>query len=146
MKLSRDWRLYVGGGALVGLVVWLRARAGAADPPGSAPALAVPTGPERWVELDGPDVFMFTGDRYRGCVDVPGLVPNSLVRSGILKQAPGLGFRDVVVLDAPPAGWPKATTPGGDCDLFVEAVWAGADGVKLARPSQVTGAWRLARA
>lgn len=139
----RDWGVYVGGAALVAFVVWLRERTPRSAPvPAEEPSKA----PERWVELDGPEVFLFTGDRYRGCVDVPGLVPNSLVRSEILKRAPGLGFRDVVVSDAPPPGWPRATTPGGDCDLFVEAVWNGADGQTMARPDRLTGAWRLARA
>lgn len=131
---------------LVAFVVWLRERTPASAPPSSSPTPAPGAAPERWVELGGPQVFLFTGDRFRGCVDVPSLVPNALVKSEILKRAPDIGFRDVIVSDAPPPSWPKATMPGGDCDLFVEAVWTGADGVKMDRPDRVTGAWRLARA
>jgi len=141
MKLSRDWRIYAGGGALAALLLWLNLRKISS----SAPAEDVKPGavPDRWVELEGPMVFLFTGDRYRGCVDVPGLVPNSFVANAIPSKAAELGFRDIVVREGPPRGWPKTKE---DCDLFVEATWAGADGVKMARPDRLSGAWRLARA
>ncbi len=139
----KSWPFVAGGAALVAFVVWLRERtlptAAIQDPPS-------PKGPARWVELEGPQVFMFAGDVYRACVNVPGVVPNGFVMSQILKRAPGMGFRDVSVQEGPPAGFPKATTPGGDCNVFAQATWNGADGVKLARDPHITGAWRLARA
>jgi hypothetical protein len=140
----KDWRLWLGGGAFASLLVWLHVRTLPPDPIVDPPA--TPAGPPRWVELDGPNVFLFTGDVYRACVNVPGVVPNSLVMSEIRKQAPGMGFKDITVQEGSPAGFQKATTPGGDCDVFVQATWNGKDGQVQARPKELTGAWRLARA
>ncbi len=141
MKFSRDWRLYVGGGAFAALIVWLHTRAWPPQP------LEEPStkGPPRWVELTDPFVLLFTGDVYRACVNVPGVVPNGFVASRIPERAAAFGFRDVAVQEGAPAGFP-ASSFGGDCDLFVQATWAGADGTRVDRPSAVTGAWRLARA
>lgn len=92
-----------------------------------------------WILLEKRDtVRLERGVRYRGCVQVPFVIPTSLVFS---KVSPGLldkGFRDVVVTRDHPSGWPDV-----DCDIYVEATWDRAD-EDLDRPGAVELAWREA--
>lgn len=128
-------------------LVWLAFRARPAEavwpreglpPAPSPPATDVPTAPPivQWWKLEGDDVELATGVRYRGCVKLPWYAPTSVVRS---KLRPGLeekGFHDVVVTEMPGAAWPTVA-----CDFYVEATW-GRETSRLERPGAVAFAWR----
>lgn len=101
----------------------------------SVPRRARATNVRGWRALEGDEVTLRRGARYRGCLVVPWYVPTSLVRA---KLRPGLedkGFSDVAISEVRPSLWPEAS-----CDFFVEATWSRDDEV-VERPGAVPLAW-----
>lgn len=130
MKWYRDRRVQVAAGAGLGwgiLVYWIFS--------GGKPRHAT-TSSADWQALEGGDVELEQDQRYRGCVEVPFFVPDSIVRGKLRPALAAKGFTDVDVDEARPAGWPDV-----DCDFFVEATWGRSDET-LERPNALTHAWR----
>lgn len=89
-----------------------------------------------WILLEDRDsVLLERGRRYRGCVDVPWVVPTAMVEARLPSALREKGFIDVEVARDLSAGWPDV-----DCDLYVEATWDRPD-ERMKRPGAVGFAW-----
>lgn len=89
-----------------------------------------------WVLLeDRESVLLERGRRYRGCVQVPFIVPTAMVESRLPSALSEKGFADVIVHRDVTPGWPDV-----DCDLYVEATWDRPD-ERMKRPGAVEFAW-----
>jgi len=138
--LAAQWP-YLLGAAGMGGVVWVAI----ATRPGLGPAtLFVPpplaSSRVAWLLIDGSPVRLVKGRRYRGCVQVPWVVPTGLVVGKLPQGLADKGFTDVRVSRPRPSDWPDVS-----CDIHVEATW-GKDDESMDRPGAVSLAWRGDRA
>ncbi len=121
-----------GGGVLL-VAIATRPKVGPAS-------LYVPPGPTTekitWVQIDGSPVRLVKGRRYRGCVQVPWVVPTGTVVSRLPDALAAKGFTDVRVSRPRPSDWPSV-----ECDIHVEVTWGKAD-EELERPGAVSLAWK----
>jgi hypothetical protein len=106
-----------------------------ADPAASSCA---PPSSTAWMLLEGSPVMLRKGLRYRGCIVVPTLIPNALVRPRLRPGLEARGFSDVAIAESKPDDWPAVA-----CDFFVEATWD-RDDQEFDRPGAVAFAWRSA--
>lgn len=135
--LGAQWPYLLGASAL-GSVVWI---AIATRPGVGAASLFVPPAASGdkgrvWVQLDGSPVRLVKGKRYRGCVQVPWIVPTGMVVDKLPAGLTERGFTEIAVSRSRPGDWPSVS-----CDVFVEATWSKADSA-LERPGAVSLAWR----
>ncbi len=86
--------------------------------------------------VEGTPVRLVQGRRYRGCVQVPFVVPTSLVVGRLPGALAEKGFVDVIVSRPRPSDWPTV-----ECDIHVEVTWGKPD-ESLDRPGAVSLAWR----
>lgn len=133
--LSEQWPYLLGASAFGG-IVWIAI----VTRPGAGPAtLFVPPGPTStkvgWVQLDGSPVRLVQGRRYRGCVQVPWIVPTGSVVSRLPAALAEKGFSDIRVSRPRPSDWPNV-----ECDIHVEVTWS-KPAQALDRPGAVSLAW-----
>lgn len=138
--LASNWLYLLGAAGLGGVaVVAIVTRPGAQPaPPPEIPPPAPGAASETWIAIEGSPVQLVKGTRYRGCVQVPFVVPTSMVVSRLPQGLADRGFVDVAISRSHPSAWPDV-----DCDIFVECTWGRADEA-LERPGAVDLAWRRA--
>jgi hypothetical protein len=134
--VADQWPYLLGASALGGIVLIAISTAPKVGPaslfvPPDAKALRV-----TWVQIDGSPVALVRGRRYRGCVQVPFVVPTGMVVDRLPAALAEKGFTDARISRGRPGDWPDVS-----CDIFVEATWGKPD-EQLARPGAVSLAWR----
>lgn len=124
-----DRRVQIAAGAGVGWAILVAVLFSGGKPanPGSSSA--------EWLLLEGDQVTLEKGKRYRGCLVVPWFVPDNVVRGKLRPGIEARGFSDIDIAEDRPRSWPDV-----DCTFFVEATWDG-DDEELERPSAVPFAW-----
>lgn len=122
-------------GIAIDVLVLPRDVTAVADPAAGACA---PPSATAWMLLEGDTVMLRKGLSYRGCIVVPTLIPNSLVRPRLRPGLEARGFTNIQIAEDAPDGWPAVK-----CHFYVEATW-GNDDQEFDRPGAVAFAWRSA--